>query len=128
MGLSLKRVDQAEYADLDWQAELQASQEEATEVVDESEAGLEAESVAPEAAVEVPEDGTLSEEDTPAAEAPEDYTPSEEDTPEAAAEAPEDDTPSEEDTPVAEEPVKEIDESESVENTVAETAVEAVTE
>jgi small subunit ribosomal protein S1 len=128
MGLSLKRVDQAEYADLDWQAELEASQEEATEVVDESEAGLEAESVAPEAAVEVPEDGTLSEEDTPAAEAPEDYTPSEEDTPEAAAEAPEDDTPSEEDTPVAEEPVKEIDESESVENTVAETAVEAVTE
>ena len=28
MGLSLKRVDQAEYADLDWQAELEASQEE----------------------------------------------------------------------------------------------------
>ena len=29
MGLSLKRVDQAEYADLDWQAELEASQAEA---------------------------------------------------------------------------------------------------
>jgi small subunit ribosomal protein S1 len=29
MGLSLKRVDQAEYADLDWQAELEAAQEEA---------------------------------------------------------------------------------------------------
>jgi small subunit ribosomal protein S1 len=31
MGLSLKRVDQVEYADLDWQAELAASQEEADE-------------------------------------------------------------------------------------------------
>jgi small subunit ribosomal protein S1 len=32
MGLSLKRVDQAEYADLDWQAELVTSQEEASEI------------------------------------------------------------------------------------------------
>jgi small subunit ribosomal protein S1 len=31
MGLSLKRVDQAEYADLDWQAELAASEEESAE-------------------------------------------------------------------------------------------------
>jgi len=31
MGLSLKRVDQAEYADLDWQSDLAASQEEASE-------------------------------------------------------------------------------------------------
>jgi small subunit ribosomal protein S1 len=32
MGLSLKRVDQAEYADLDWQAELAAAQEEEAEI------------------------------------------------------------------------------------------------
>lgn len=32
MGLSLKRVDQAEYADLDWQAELEASREEEQEI------------------------------------------------------------------------------------------------
>jgi len=110
MGLSLKRVDQAEYADLDWQAELEASQEEAADVVIESEAELEAEFVAPEATVEAPEDNALSEDDTP------------------AAEAPANDTSSEEETLAAEESVKDIDESESVENTVAETAVEAVTE
>jgi small subunit ribosomal protein S1 len=102
MGLSLKRVDQAEYADLDWQAELEASREEAAEVVDESEAELEAELVAPEAAVEAPEDDTPSEEDTAVAEAPEDDTPLVEDT--AVAEAPEDDTPSEEHAPAVEAP------------------------
>ena len=35
MGLSLKRVDQAEYADLDWQAELAASEEDAADTADE---------------------------------------------------------------------------------------------
>jgi small subunit ribosomal protein S1 len=34
MGLSLKRVDQAEYADLDWQAELAASEEESADAAD----------------------------------------------------------------------------------------------
>jgi small subunit ribosomal protein S1 len=68
MGLSLKRVDQAEYADLDWQAELAASQEEATEDADESESEPEAEAVVPEAAVDAPEDDAPSEEETPAPE------------------------------------------------------------
>ncbi len=34
MGLSLKRVDQAEYADLDWQSELEAAQEEVVETAE----------------------------------------------------------------------------------------------
>jgi small subunit ribosomal protein S1 len=46
MGLSLKRVDQAEYADLDWQAELVASREETEETDSEVEAGDEAETEA----------------------------------------------------------------------------------
>ncbi len=53
MGLSLKRVDQAEYADLDWQAELEAVQEEEAEpVTAEAEAELETEPVTAEAEVE----------------------------------------------------------------------------
>jgi small subunit ribosomal protein S1 len=61
MGLSLKRVDQAEYADLDWQAELVASQEEADES---EELDLEAEDLAPQtsAPAEAAHDETLSEE------------------------------------------------------------------
>jgi small subunit ribosomal protein S1 len=37
MGLSLKRVDQAEYADLDWQAELAASEEESADAAESAE-------------------------------------------------------------------------------------------
>jgi small subunit ribosomal protein S1 len=47
MGLSLKRVDQAEYADLDWQAELAASQaEEEQATADDEQAVPEAEALA----------------------------------------------------------------------------------
>lgn len=60
MGLSLKRVDQAEYADLDWQSELAASQEEAAEVDRDSEADLEAEALTP-GSVEEPQDEALPE-------------------------------------------------------------------
>jgi small subunit ribosomal protein S1 len=61
MGLSLKRVDQAEYADLDWKAELEASQEEfdedETETVQSTEASGELEStVLVEAADETEDD------------------------------------------------------------------------
>jgi small subunit ribosomal protein S1 len=50
MGLSLKRVDQAEYADLDWQSELATSQEEATETDEDGATDLETEALTPSSA------------------------------------------------------------------------------
>jgi ribosomal protein S1 len=71
MGLSLKRVDQAEYVDADWQAELEAVQEEApsadaedtSAMVDEGEAEPQVETVAAEASSE-PETDASSELET----------------------------------------------------------------
>jgi small subunit ribosomal protein S1 len=56
MGLSLKRVDQAEYADVDWQAELAAAQEETAEIDEESEAEPETETVTPDSSEELEPD------------------------------------------------------------------------
>jgi small subunit ribosomal protein S1 len=79
MGLSLKRVDQAEYADLDWQSELAADQEEAAEVGDDSEIELQAEDLTVEASTEPQQKA--------ATEAPQDEAPPEEEPIHAADES-----------------------------------------
>jgi small subunit ribosomal protein S1 len=125
MGLSLKRVDQAEYADLDWQAELAAAQEE--ESVEDADASLEAESEAVAEAATEPESVATEIESSAAEEMPVDEQPSaetlEEDT---LADEPSDEVsleePAMEQTSVAEDSVEETDEA------TEETAVEVVTE
>jgi small subunit ribosomal protein S1 len=113
MGLSLKRVDQAEYADVDWQAELEAAQEEAIEVDDGDEYELQAEATTPEA-TEEPQHIPAGEEDqadVPLAEEPQHIPAGEAD---------------QADVPLAEEPDEAVDEP--AENTVTEAAVEVVAE
>ena len=70
MGLSLKRVDQAEYADVDWQSELASDQEDAEVVSDDREEEPQAETATlasrepePDAADAVPEDEAPSAEE-----------------------------------------------------------------
>ncbi len=126
MGLSLKRVDQAEYADSDWQAELEAVQEEALDadaedtsaIIDEGEVEPQVAAVAAEASSELEIDAS-SELEIDASSEPEADASSE---PEMDAPA---DTPQDEAIPV-EEPVKEVDES--GEDSVSEAAVEVVAE
>ncbi len=83
MGLSLKRVDQAEYADQDWQAELHASQQKAALDEDETEepAPTQVESEAEETVAQV----ETKEQAAPADEEPEAVA---EETPEESVEAP----------------------------------------
>jgi small subunit ribosomal protein S1 len=99
MGLSLKRVDQAEYADLDWQAELAAVQEEMDEG---DEADLQTETLAPSPAQADTETEALTPQSEALAEASQDEASPEE-------------TPGE-------------DADEQVDDTVAETEIEAVAE
>jgi small subunit ribosomal protein S1 len=117
MGLSLKRVDQAEYADLDWQSELTASQEEETEDRLDSEADTSTEAPLDEAAP-VEEQAGGADEATEA----------------AAAEAAVAETSAAE-TDVAEDAVAEVAAAEdavvednAIETAVEETAVEVVAE
>lgn len=90
MGLSLKRVDQAEYADVDWQAELEAAQEEAAEVGDGDAYELEAEAATP-SSTEEPQPtaaGEADQDEIPVAEEPDEAEeePAEDTVTEAAVE------------------------------------------
>jgi small subunit ribosomal protein S1 len=146
MGLSLKRVDQAEYADLDWQAELAASEEESAVAADSAEPEMEPElqletidselqdEAQPES-VEPVAEATAAEEPVAEATAAEEPVAEATDAEEPVAEATDDDEPvaeaTDDDEPVADEPEIPSDDEDtekSAADSVEETAVEVVVE